>query len=111
MSNALPVSEPRPARERRGFPAARYRRWPRIVRLCETPVERLVALFGGNADAAAAAIGATSSMLYKRRRAYDGTLPPDRLAEIDLTLKAQGFTLPDGFLTEIGVFDDPRGDR
>lgn len=108
MSNALPLSQASAAPARRAFPAARYRRWPRIVQLCQTPVERLVALFDGNADAAAAAIRATNSMLYKRRRDYDGTLPADRLAEIDLALREQGFTLPDGFLTDAGAFKDPR---
>lgn len=102
-SAALSTSPPPPPRKR-------HKRLPRSFDGAVTPADRAVLLAGGTAEALADVLGISPSTVRNMRAPSrgGGQIPIHHREAFALWAARQGWALPDGFLTEHRVFDDPR---
>lgn len=98
------------------LPRRTYKPVPRLVRHARTPVDRVLALIDGDVQALADMMGLSYPSIYRLRapvsqRGNDGFFCDHHLPGLREALSARFGSLPDGFLTEAGLFPDPRERR
>lgn len=98
-------------------PRRRQNRIPARLENAVTPIDRVAVLVGGM-QALARELGMSDATIYGWRRpatepdGNGGYFPETRIDEVRAVLARLGWAdLPEGFLTEAGVFADPRGGR
>lgn len=113
MSNPQTATSALPAPAAPAGDAPSRRRWqrvPRKVYLARTPVDRVIALCGDLAGLSRL-IGYEPATIRNWRSRQNGYLTDAQREHVEAALTAQGWVLPDGFLTETGVFETPERSR
>jgi len=100
-SDAITSDLPRPRKRRQ------WRRAPRKMERALTPLDRLLVLHGRSVSKLARVIRMKETTIYSWRNRHGGFIPPAALPDVAGALSDDGWILPEGFLTEPGVFALP----